>query len=172
MELIRLKWRRRWRTEEGAAGLVVVASLIQESDSDPFASGGMGGRSGSGGGFGDDMDNMAGTEAAPKAPDGYGEPKDPKVSPRLVLERDGFGFEAETNRFMDALRQEGESAEAEYTKGNEASTQVPQSHKIRQHHRRREVKRPFIQRRWFRKHGSTRHDDDGNPKRRRCVCKG
>ena len=42
----------------------------------------------------------------------------PKASPqKLGRRKDGLGSKQKTNRFMDALRQEGESVETEYTKG-------------------------------------------------------
>ena len=60
--------------------------------------------------------------------DGYGEPRGPKGLAAKAGPKKGMvlGSKQKTNRFMDALRQEGESVETEYTKGNEASAQVPQ----------------------------------------------
>ena len=84
---------------------------------------------GGSGGFGDDMDNMGGYGGSSRgASDGYGEPRGPKGLAAKAGPKKGMvlGSKQKTNRFMDALRQEGESVEAEYIKGNEASAQVPQ----------------------------------------------
>lgn len=130
MEIDKIKVEKKMERGGGGSGGFGGGGIsgFQESDSDPFASGGMGGRSGSGGGFGDDMDNMGGYGGSSKGADGYGEPRGPKGLAAKAGPKKGMvlGSKQKTNRFMDALRQEGESVEAEYTKGNEASTQVPQ----------------------------------------------
>lgn len=128
--MIRLKWRRRWKeAEEEAADSVVVASLgfkreipirLRHREADLAAEVVV---------FGDDMDNIGGYGGSSKAAsDGYGEPRGPKGLAAKAGPKKGMvlGSKQKTNRFMDALRQEGESVETEYTKGNEASAQVPQ----------------------------------------------
>ena len=109
-----------------------------QDKSDPFA-GGMGGRQGSSGGFANDdggfgggaSQNQGGFGGQSKgASDGYGEPRGPKGVAAKAGPKKGMvlGSKQKTNRFMDALRQEGESAEAEYgSKGEkQAQAAIPQ----------------------------------------------
>ena len=109
-----------------------------QDKSDPFA-GGMGGRQGSSGGFASDgggfgggaSQNQGGFGGQSKgASDGYGEPRGPKGVAAKAGPKKGMvlGSKQKTNRFMDALRQEGESVEAEYgSKGEkQAQAAIPQ----------------------------------------------
>jgi coatomer subunit delta len=109
-----------------------------QDKSDPFA-GGMGGRQGSSGGFANDdggfgggaSQNQGGFGGQSKgASDGYGEPRGPKGVAAKAGPKKGMvlGSKQKTNRFMDALRQEGESVEAEYgSKGEkQAQAAIPQ----------------------------------------------